>query len=116
MIDNIKEFVRNILSDINIINLTGDKTVHFLHAAKPTVPYIEYQIFDEKGNAWEEGKEISTDYYLQVDIFSKGNYTNLENVIKEKMKNAGFERGMAGDLYEKDTQLYHKAMRFIFTT
>ena len=116
VIDNIKKFVRNILLTPDIINLTGDKTVHFLHALDPVCPYIEYEFIDENGNAWEEGTEISTDYYLQVDVFSKGGYTDLENIIKEKMKNAGFERSMAVDLYEKDTQLFHKAMRFIFTT
>ncbi len=115
-IDNIKEFVRTVLSDPDIINLTGDKTAHFLHALNPVCPYIEYEFYDESGNTWEEGEEISTDYYLQIDIFSKGSYTSLENIIKEKMKDAGFERSMAADLFEKDTQLFHKAMRFIFTT
>lgn len=114
-IDNIKQFVRNILLDSEIINLTGDKTVHFLHADDPITPYIEYEFYDENANAWEEGKEVSTNYYLQVDIFSKDNYTNLENKIKEKMIDAGFERSKGVDLYEKDTQLYHKAMRFIFS-
>lgn len=115
-IDNIKEFVRTVLLDPDIINLTGDKTVHFLHALNPVAPYIEYEFYDEDGNTWEEGQEISTNYYLQVDIFSKGSYTDLENVIKKKMISAGFKRSMAADLFEKDTQLFHKAMRFIFTT
>lgn len=115
-IDNIKSFVRNVLLDTEIIGLTGDNTVYFLHAIDPIAPYVEYEIFDESGNAWAEGKEVSTDYYLQVDIFSKGNYSNLENKIKEKMGNAGFERSTTADLYEEDTQLYHKAMRFVFTT
>lgn len=114
--DDIKEFVRNSLLDSGIIDLTGDKTVHFLHALDPKCPYIEYEFFDENVSAWEEGNEISTDYYLQVDIFSKSDYTELENAIKEKMKSLGFKRSMAADLYEKDTKLFHKAMRFIFTT
>lgn len=112
---NIKQFLRQILSDEEILNLTADKKVYFLHATTPTTPYVEYEVLDESGEAWAENKEIATTYYVQVDIFSKTDYTELEEKIKEKMINAGFNRSMAADLYEKDTQLYHKAMRFLIT-
>lgn len=111
---NIKQFVRQVLSDVEITNLTADKKVYFLHATSPTTPYLEYEIYDENGEEWAENKEIATTYYIQVDIFSKTDYTNLENLIKEKMINAGFDRSMCADLYE-DTGLYHKAMRFFIT-
>lgn len=101
--------------DSTIINLTGDKTVHFIHADTLIFPYVEYEFYDENGNAYEEGKEVETNFYLQVDIFSKGSYAELEAAIKNKLLNAGFDRGMAADLYEKETKLYHKAMRFIFS-
>lgn len=113
---NIKQYIKQVLSNNDILNLTADKKVYFLHATDPNTPYIEYEIFDEDGAAWEEGKEVSTNYYLQVDIFSKGDYTELENKIKKEMINASFERTGGADLYEEDTQLYHKAMRFIYTT
>lgn len=113
---NIKQFSRSILMDKEIIDLTTDKKVYFLHAISPTPPYVEYEIIDENGEEWAENKEIATTYYLQVDIFSKTDYTDLENKIKEKMINAGFNRSSAVDLYEEDTGLYHKAMRFVFTT
>jgi hypothetical protein len=113
---NIKAFLRTILTDPEIINLTGDKKVHFLHAISPVAPYVEYEIFDEDGALWAEGEEISTNYYVQVDIFSKGDYSILENKIKEKMLSADFERDMAADLYEPaPIDLYHKAMRFNYT-
>lgn len=112
---SVKEYIMNLLMDQSIISLTGDKTVHYIHAVSPAAPYIEYLFYDENGNSYEEGLEISTDFYLQVDIFSKGNYSALETKIKEKLINAGFVRSMAADLYENDTKLFHKAMRFIFT-
>lgn len=112
---NPKKFVKDILSDSEILNLTADKKVYFLHACNPKPPYIEYEFYDENGEEWAENKEIATNYYIQVDIFSKIDYTELENKIKEKMINAGFNRSMCADLYENDTQLYHKAMRFFIT-
>ncbi|CUU45471.1 prohead protease [Clostridium beijerinckii] len=112
---NIKKLVKDTLSDAEILNLTADKKVYFLHANNPTSPYIEYEFYDENGEEWAENKEIATNYYVQVDIFSKTDYTNLENKIKEKMTNAGFMRSTSADLYENDTQLFHKAMRFFIT-
>lgn len=112
---NIKAFVKQILSDAEIINLTADKKIYFLKATGATTPYIEYEFYDENGEEWEEGIEKSTNFYLQVDIFSKGDYTDLETKIKEKLINAGFIRGSAADLYEPTTLLFHKPMRFIFT-
>lgn len=112
---NIKKLVKDTLSTTEILNLTGDKKVYFIHAKDPTPPYIEYEFYDENGEEWAENKEIATNYYLQVDIFSKTNYTDIENTIKEKLMNAGFNRSMSADLYENDTQLCHKAMRFVAT-
>lgn len=112
---NIKKYTRDVLSDSAITNLTADKKVYFLHATNPLTPYIEYQMYDENGEEWAENKEIATDYYVQVDIFSKADYTALEDKIREKMASAGFRRSMAADLYEPDTELYHKAMRFVIT-
>ena len=113
---NIKAFLRATLLDPSIINLTGGETVHFLHASAPVAPYIEYAIYDEEGALFAEGKELAADYYIQVDIFTKVDYTALEDAIKAKMESAGFARTSGADLYEADTLYYHKAMRFIFTT
>ncbi len=112
---NIKKLMKDTLSNNDLLNLLADKKVYFLHANKPTAPYLEYEIFDENGEEWAENVEIATNYYVQVDVFSKADYTDLENKIKEKMINAGFNRSMCADLYENDTQLFHKAMRFFIT-
>lgn len=112
---NIKKFMKDTLSDSEILNLTADKKVYFLHANKPNTPYVEYEMFDENGQEWAENKEIATNFYVQVDIFSNTDYTDLEDKIKEKLINAGFNRSMCADLYENDTQLFHKAMRFFIT-
>lgn len=112
---NIKAFLRSVLMNPEIINLTGDKTVHFIHANSPVAPYVEYLIYDEEGALFAEGKEIATEYYIQVDIFSKGDYTEIETKIKEKMIAAGFTGGHGAGLYEEDTGLNHKAMRFIYS-
>lgn len=113
---NIKAFLRSTLLVPVITDLTGGKTVHFLHATAPAAPYVEYAIYDEEGALYAEGSELATDYYIQVDVFSKGDYSALEDAIKAQMESAGFARSSGADLYESDTFYYHKAMRFNFTT
>lgn len=99
-----------------ILDILPDKRVYFLHAHNPNKTlYLEYEIINEYGEEYSENKEDYTTYTIQIDIFSTGDYTQLEDAIKKVMMDNGFNRGMAADLYEKDTQLYHKAMRFFIT-
>lgn len=112
---NIKKSIRDVLNNSEILNLLADRKVYFLHASSPKTPYLEYQIYDENGEEWAENKEIATNYYIQIDLFSKTDYSDIELKIKEKMINAGFDRTSGADLYEEDTLLYHKAMRFSIT-
>ncbi|MFC4780895.1 prohead protease [Eubacterium multiforme] len=109
---SIKKHLLNTLNCSEILNLTGDKRVHFLHANNPKIPYLEYEVISENGEEFAESREIYTNYLIQVDIFSKGDYTELEEIIKKEMLKAGYCRDQAVDMYEKDTKLYHKAMRF----
>ncbi len=110
---NIKKYLKDVLSNKEIIDILPDKKVYFLHANNPNKSlYLEYEIINEYGVEYSEGKEDFTTYIVQVDIFSTGDYTQLEIIVKKVMMQNGFERDMAADLYEKETGLYHKAMRF----
>lgn len=110
---NIRKYLRTVLMDEEIINLLPDRKVYFLHARDPNKQlYVEYEVIDEYGSYHSENKEVATRYVVQVDIFSQGSYSKVEDIIKKKMKEAGFIRGMAADMYEQETGLYHKAMRF----
>lgn len=109
---DIKEHLLSTLKNEKILSLTGDQKVYFLHANNPETPYVEYEILRESGGSYSEGKETFTNYLVQVDIFSQNDYSDLEREIKTAMLNAGYSRDQARDLYEKETKLKHKAMRF----
>ena len=110
---NIKQYLLNVLNSKEILDLLPDKRVYFLHANNPNkVLYLEYEIINEYGVEHSENNEDYTTYSVQIDIFSTADYTTLENVIKKIMIQNGFSREMAADMYEKDTGLFHKAMRF----
>ena len=105
--------LKNVLSDPEIINLLPDGKVFMLHADTPNKSlYLEYQVIDEYGEEYSENEERYTGFIVQVDIFSAGDYVTLSKIVKAKMKEAGFIRDSSADLYEKDTKLFHKAMRF----
>lgn len=110
-----KVFLREILTHKEITDLTADKTVYFLHANNGKPPYVEYMIINEYGEAFAENREVATGYTVQVDVFSKGDYGRLEEAIKKHMIHADFIRDNSADLYEEQTGLYHKAMRFTYT-
>ena len=60
--------------------------------------------------------ETYTTHYIQVDIFSPGYYLNLVKETKKLLKQAGFRKNFEDELYEKDTKLYHKVLRFYYIT
>jgi len=108
-----KKYLLKVLNSKEIIDMLPDKRVYFLHAVNPDKKlYLEYEIVNEYGVEYSEGNEDYTTYIVQLDIFSTGDYTELENTVKRIMIHNGFNRDMAADLYEKETGLYHCAMRF----
>lgn len=74
--------------------------------------YITFFCYLETGELYSDDIQQGTAYYLQVDVWSKGNYVNIVEQVKLAMVNAGFSFLSAYDLYETDTKIYHKVLRF----
>lgn len=83
-----------------------------LHYDNPPDTYITYFEFNEQESAWAENTVVAETRHIQVDIWSKCNYSAVASQVKTAMRAAGFFFSYAQDLYESDTQIYHKAMRF----
>ena len=54
-----------------------------------------------------------TGHFIQVDVWSKTDYTSLVKDIHESMLTTNFIKQQYHDLYEPDTKAYHKVMRFL---
>jgi len=77
--------------------------------------YITFFCYNEQGEDWAENSEIATGYSIQVDIWSKGDYSDLAVQVRIALETVGFKRTTAQDLpYEPDTALFHKALRFSY--
>lgn len=78
--------------------------------------YITFFLYNESGLLFADDIEQETAFYAQVDVWSKDDYTDLVDQVKNLLSSNGFARNTAVDLYEEDTKIYHKAMRFIYTS
>ena len=74
--------------------------------------YITFFTYLEKSEQHADDKETITGYYVQVDVWSKEDYTELVDTVHRKMLKAGFRKQGFYDFYEDDLKIYHKAMRF----
>ncbi|MFL0197003.1 hypothetical protein ACJDU8_15760 [Clostridium sp. WILCCON 0269] len=97
------------LSDILAPTEVQVKKLHYEGKADP---YIVWFIYNENGEAFAENEEIETGYYIQVDIYTKGDFTILYNQVLELMTAAGYYRTYTTEMYEADTKLNHKIIRF----
>ncbi len=74
--------------------------------------YITFFTYLDKPEQHADDKETIAGHYVQIDVWSKKDYTDLVKAVHEKMLDAGFTKQSFYDLYEDDVKIYHKAMRF----
>ena len=74
--------------------------------------YITFFTYLDRPEQHADDGEIVTGYYVQIDIWSKGDYTQISKTVHEKMKASGFMKQNFYDIYEEDLKIYHKVMRF----
>ena len=74
--------------------------------------YITFFTYLEKSELHADDEEEIGGNYIQIDLWSKEDYTELTYEIHKYMKQAGFIKLNFYDLYEKDLKVYHKVMRY----
>ncbi|MFV9511807.1 tail completion protein gp17 [Tepidibacillus sp. LV47] len=104
---SINQLVISALSSLNI-------PVSFQTYEGTEQTYITFFCYLETGELYSDDIQQGTAYYVQVDVWSKSNYTSLVEQVKSAMNQAGFSFLSAYDLYENDTKIYHKVLRFYY--
>lgn len=77
--------------------------------------YITFHEYFSGGEEYEDDEERLTGHYIQVDVWSKSDYTGVVNKAKKLLNAAGFKRLNETDLYEVDTKIYHKGLKFYYS-
>lgn len=75
--------------------------------------YVTYTFTGDDPYLFGDDKEIGSIVSIDIDIFSVSNFLKIEKRIIELMENNEFIRvGCSPDMYEEDTELYHKTIEF----
>ena len=76
--------------------------------------YITFHEYIATGEEYEEDEESLTAHYVQVDVWSKNDYTEIVKEAKNLLRATGFKRLNEIDLYEEDTKIYHKGLKLYY--
>jgi hypothetical protein len=76
--------------------------------------YITFFEYNQNSALNADDMETKTKQSVQIDVWSKGDYTSLVQQIKDSLLDQGFRRTTENELYEPDTKIYHKVIRFNF--
>jgi len=78
----------------------------------------EYIVFNCWGSplTHADNRERRENVTVQIDIFSKGDFTNLVQDVKQRMIDADFMKVQEGSgNYIEDTDIFRKTLRFSYT-
>lgn len=76
-------------------------------------PFIAYNISNNSGYKFYDDEESVTQYKITINIFSTTDYTDIQKLVEEKMKNAGFTKDYyPACLYTENMGVYIQPMFF----
>lgn len=111
---DIKTEVRTaLLNNAALVSLLGGQRVYQLAAPDatefPRITFFEVINYDA---AFADDVPIMADVIVQIDVWSKVSTSVIAGEVDKTMKQLGWSRTSAADLYEEDTKIYHKALRY----
>lgn len=105
----INELIVETLEDVGV-------PVQFMTYEGTENTYITFFCFLEQGFIFSDDSELLTDFNVQIDIWSKGDSLEVEDKVRQALKENGFIKTGIYDDYEKDTKIYHKVLRYKYIT
>jgi len=77
-----------------------------------TFPCLSYFEVDNAGSLYADNQEIGSEIVFQIDLWGKTSLSAYAKAVDSAMTTLEFTRVSASDLYEKTSNVYHKAMRY----
>jgi hypothetical protein len=110
---NVKTTVVSALkADTTLKGLVSDRVIFMSLPEEPEFPCITYYEQNNSPALVGDGKELTSESVMVIDVWSKGSTTAIAQAVDDVMAGLRFVREFAGDLYETDTGVYHKSMRY----
>jgi len=99
--------------DGTLIGLLGGLRVYFQAAPDAKeFPRVTYYELDNHGSLYADDSEQASEIIIVVDIWHTAKTTQIAQAVDNVMAGLGFAREFASDLYEDDTKIYHKTVRY----
>lgn len=76
------------------------------------LPVGTYFELDNTGNLYADNVEIGSEIIYQIDLWGKSSLTALAKAVDDVMVGLDFNRTFSTDLFETDTKIIHKSMRY----
>jgi hypothetical protein len=102
-----------LLANAALVSLLGGDRVYQLVAPNATeFPRITFFELNNSDSAYADNTAYMADISVQIDVWSKGSTSAIAGEVDKTMKANGWTRTSAGDFYEEDTKVFHKALRY----
>lgn len=110
---NLKTTVVSALTnDPTLSSLVDGRVIFMSLPDEPTFPCITYYEQNNSPALMGDGKELTSESVMVIDVWSRSSTTAIAQAVDSVMASLNFRREFAGDLYENDTKVYHKSMRY----
>ncbi|URN96914.1 MAG: DUF3168 domain-containing protein [Candidatus Pristimantibacillus lignocellulolyticus] len=83
-----------------------------------TAPYADafpritfFEVINEDSE-FADDEAYASDISIQIDVWSKASTSAISKEVDRVMKAQGWSRTTGADLYEEDTKIFHKALRY----
>lgn len=77
-----------------------------------TLPCVSYFELNNAGNLFADDAELGSEIILQIDVWSNNSTSTIAQAIDTIMVNEEFVRISSVDLFENDTKIHHKSMKY----
>lgn len=111
---DVKTEIRSaLISNSALTGLLGGQRVYQLSAPNALeYPRITFFEIDNSDSQFADDEAYAADVRVQIDVWSKTSTSAISGEVDKTMKSLGYTRTSAADLYEQDTKVYHKALRY----
>ncbi|MFD1675408.1 tail completion protein gp17 [Alicyclobacillus fodiniaquatilis] len=111
---NLSSTVSSILcNDATLTGLLGGERVYLIRAPNADeYPRITFFELNNYGSNFADDTELESEIKYQIDVWHKGNPNPIALEVDRVMQENGFIRTYSTDIYEDDTNVFHKALRY----
>jgi hypothetical protein len=103
----------NVLTALQTASALSTLTFYYFYPPDFTsLPCGSYFELDNTGSLYADDQEIGSEIVFQIDLWGKTSLSTYALAVDTAMTGIDFVRISAPDLYENETKIFHKSMRY----